>query len=896
MSSEHHSKKKNNAAPVDDDEPSILQVHESTSSCSSAAAVAAASAAILQKEQPPSVLILHTSETADIGKWVLNTIQRRIPGLASAAQPVPDEASFHQAAISTVGNKPEQFAMVIVIFFDGTSDAAKQCFAPLKAWSSTAANSANVVVQALNSKKGQHSLFSNEDALVSSLHKKLPPGLQAASAAAAQAGGSGGGAVAAAAASQAGNKNTNSGGAAAAAAASSSSSSASAAAPIVSGVEPPPLVTRAINYEDLSLENLSGNINHGQGECVWLVVARNQTDLDVKVKALRDAAAKVECAIAPVASAPRPVDVNMLPKSQQPAAAAVAAAQPPAAAAAADAKPKKDDDGAEGSDATKDSTSSNKKPEQALAWEFLVRRASAAFHMEMRVCVCGNVDSGKSTLTSVLTKGFKDDGRGLARAKVFNHRHEEQTGRTSSISENHLGFDPVGNVVNYPPGGPTQSKHTVTAEEMFEKSAKILTLYDLAGHERYLKTTVLGMTRSAPDYAVIVISANNGIQRMTREHLGLCLALRLPFFIVVTRIDATPDTVRAETIESIKELLKMPTVRKLYYPVKSEEDAIVCSKNLRADRICPIFEVSNVTMEGIERLMKFLNMLPLRRDWHALQSLPAEMIVDSTFFVTGVGTVVGGIVTQGIFKVNDSVLLGPDGTGQFRPTQIKSIHVKGYEVEQAECGNDAALCLRKERRNAIRKGNVLVHPAVNPKGYWQFEAEIRVLYHSTTIESNYEPVIHTPTARQAARIKLQSDEAVLRTGDTAIVRFHFLYRPEYLKIGHRIIFREGRTKGIGQVTGVFVEMDPAILGLRRTAQKDIAREKMEGKEKAGAGAGGGGGGNADGAGSGSGAPPPPYSAATASGSAVAAAAASGGAGNGADGSKAKKKSGSNAAK
>jgi GTPase len=38
--------------------------------------------------------------------------------------------------------------------------------------------------------------------------------------------------------------------------------------------------------------------------------------------------------------------------------------------------------------------------------------------------VVGNVDSGKSTLVGVLTKGDKDDGRGGARQKVFNFIHE----------------------------------------------------------------------------------------------------------------------------------------------------------------------------------------------------------------------------------------------------------------------------------------------------------------------------------------------------------------------------------------------------------------------------------------------------------------------------------------
>jgi GTPase len=34
------------------------------------------------------------------------------------------------------------------------------------------------------------------------------------------------------------------------------------------------------------------------------------------------------------------------------------------------------------------------------------------------VAVIGNVDSGKSTLVGVLTRGVLDDGRGLARSKV----------------------------------------------------------------------------------------------------------------------------------------------------------------------------------------------------------------------------------------------------------------------------------------------------------------------------------------------------------------------------------------------------------------------------------------------------------------------------------------------
>lgn len=39
----------------------------------------------------------------------------------------------------------------------------------------------------------------------------------------------------------------------------------------------------------------------------------------------------------------------------------------------------------------------------------------------------------------------------------------------------------------------------------------------------------------------------------------------------------------------------------------------------------------------------------------------------------------------------------------------------------------------------------------------------------------------------------------LRTGDRAIVRCRFMYRPEYLSPGSILLFREGRAKGVGRV-------------------------------------------------------------------------------------------------
>lgn len=63
--------------------------------------------------------------------------------------------------------------------------------------------------------------------------------------------------------------------------------------------------------------------------------------------------------------------------------------------------------------------------------------------------VAGSVDSGKSTLVAVLTYGaggapLLDNGRGSARMAVFRHKHEIESGRTSSISQQILGYDAAG--------------------------------------------------------------------------------------------------------------------------------------------------------------------------------------------------------------------------------------------------------------------------------------------------------------------------------------------------------------------------------------------------------------------------------------------------------------------
>ena len=53
-------------------------------------------------------------------------------------------------------------------------------------------------------------------------------------------------------------------------------------------------------------------------------------------------------------------------------------------------------------------------------------------------------------------------------------------------------------------------------------------------------------------------------------------------------------------------------------------------------------------------------------------------------------------------------------------------------------GQTAALALKKVKRNQVRKGMVLVDERAKPKASWEFDADIAILTHSTTIQPRYQ--------------------------------------------------------------------------------------------------------------------------------------------------------------
>lgn len=395
---------------------------------------------------------------------------------------------------------------------------------------------------------------------------------------------------------------------------------------------------------------------------------------------------------------------------------------------------------------------------------------------EIRIAVIGNVDSGKTTTTSVLTKNILDDGKGLARSKILKHPHEKISGRTSSI-----------------------------AQSIIRKNDKIFTFIDLAGHEKYLKTTVSGLNGYFIEYAVAVIGADRGIIGMTKEHLIIALSLKIPIIIVITKIDVAVE----EKINRIQK--RLDTIFSSSFAGKKQliyvdDDNIneIIERYHPDNTTIPVFKISNTTGNNIDNMKNFIFNLSSLKKIGDINNKNPKFVIDSRFKLPGIGLVITGIVQDGTFSKNKEYYLGPFNS-TFKKVIIRSIHNNFKEdIDELKSGEGGCFNIKfvnqKEKVDIdlIRKGHLLMGI---PSCARSFRARVEILHHPTTIKPNYEPSVHCGIVRQVATIK-EMDKPLIRTGDKANVIFNFKYRPEYIEVGDQITFREGRTKGIGVVTEI----------------------------------------------------------------------------------------------
>ncbi|XP_044766325.1 GTP-binding protein 2 [Coccinella septempunctata] len=417
-------------------------------------------------------------------------------------------------------------------------------------------------------------------------------------------------------------------------------------------------------------------------------------------------------------------------------------------------------------------------------------------NIEIRIAVLGNADAGKSTLLGVLTQGSLDNGQGRARLNMFRHLHEIQSGRTSSISHEILGFNSEGQPVHY------SYSELITAEKICEASTKLITFIDLAGHKKYIRTTIQGLSGYSPHHAMLVISSTAGATGMAQEHLALAVALNVPFFIVVTKIDLTSPV---HTVESLKSFLEQVGIRRVPLVVETIDDVITAGTNQLLENVVPIFCVSSVNGDGLELLLKFLHVLPpgiSSKEKDRLEQEPAEFQIDENFRAGNIGQVLGGLLTKGVISEGSKLQIGPMKDGSFRRVCVKSIHRNRVPCRVVRAGQSAAICLDTYIPN-LRNGMVLVSNTVKAYGCLFFQATISVIYHATAVHQGFETTVHIGNIRQTAVIVGIFSASCIHTNESASVLFKFKGHSEYVTIGQRLLFREETAKGIGEVTQVF---------------------------------------------------------------------------------------------
>ena len=445
--------------------------------------------------------------------------------------------------------------------------------------------------------------------------------------------------------------------------------------------------------------------------------------------------------------------------------------------------------------------------EDKKVYEVIIREINDNKYIDLIVVVAGAVDASKSTTVSSLTTGCVDDGRGLSRTRVFNYLHELKSGRTSSISQQIMGYDINGNIINY--------RDNNTWEDIVNRSHKIITFLDLAGHEAYLKTTILGIASSRPDICFIVVSANNGVSNITKEHIFLCVTMKIPFVIILSKIDICKDrqNVLNDTLTSIYKILQFPSIRRLAVNIKKMDDIILSAKNIYSETIVPIFYISNVTGEGLDHVKTFLNILG-KRNTNNYKNEDVEFSIDNIFNVYGFGLVVGGYLYKGTVKVGDKLFIGPFGS-EYQTITVKSIYCKKVPVDSITCGS--YVCIGIKKKLPVKRGQVLLSNVGDNSIVKNFKAKIRVLKSNvTTVKIGYEPILHTSTIRDTVKIvsienkqngRKQNNyndcndcnDKILRSGDNATVTLQFKYNHYYINPGTQILLCEGITKIVGEV-------------------------------------------------------------------------------------------------
>lgn len=377
----------------------------------------------------------------------------------------------------------------------------------------------------------------------------------------------------------------------------------------------------------------------------------------------------------------------------------------------------------------------------------------------------GHVDHGKTTLTAAITKILADKKLAVYKAYSEIDKIPEERERGITITAAHVEYE-------------TEKRHYAHI--------------DCPGHQHYIKNMITGAAQM--DGAILVVSAVDGPQEQTREHVILAREIGIPAIVVfLNKVDMLKELDLLELVEyEVRELLEQ-------YSFPGATTTFVSGSAKKAIEE-PVESGTKLGRGSIEALITAIDTAipqPAR-----MKDKPFLMPIEGVFSISGRGTVVTGRIEQGQVKLNEDVeILGLIPTIKTTCIGIEMFH---KEMELAEAGENVGILLRGIKRNAVVRGQVLAKPS-SVTAVTSFDAKIYVLTKQeggrhTPFYEDYKPQFFIRTADVTGSFKLKNNVQAVLPGDTVEVVVN-LIAPVALQEGLRFTIREGQiTVGTGIIS------------------------------------------------------------------------------------------------
>lgn len=301
-------------------------------------------------------------------------------------------------------------------------------------------------------------------------------------------------------------------------------------------------------------------------------------------------------------------------------------------------------------------------------------------------------------------------------------------------------------------------------------SGNTVSIVDVPGHEKFVKTMVAGAT--GIDFVMLVVAADEGIMPQTREHIDILSILGLKSgMVALTKADlVTPEEIEQRKLE-VKEALQETTLKNL-----------------------DIIPVSSLTGEGVATIIQKIDQLTLATKERSYQQI-FRLPVDRVFTMTGHGTVVTGTIAGGRIQKGQTVDLLPQGL----TSKVRNIQVRNQSVEEGVAGDRCALNLTGIEKEDIQRGTVVTEKG-KVTSQRLLDGEVRMVPGEEPLTHNQRVHFHTGTSSVIARVRILGKDEILG-GDNGYVQIR-LEEPVVVLRGDRFILRSYspvRTIGGGEV-------------------------------------------------------------------------------------------------